>query len=248
MLFDPATLAAACLAVIIVGLAKGGFSGIGALATPVLALVMPPVQAAAILLPILIVQDVVSVWAFRKTWSRRIVAIMLPGALIGIALGWGFAEILPVAGMMATLGLISVAFGLWRLWVERGGRIVAAAHAPDWAGVLAGIAAGFTSQVAHAGGPPFQIYVTPKKLPHEEFVGTTAVLFAVINWAKVPAYMALGEFTSQNLHISAVLMPLAIVSTVAGVWVIRRLDAPRFYTIVYLLMIGLGVKLIADAF
>ncbi|MGV3770665.1 MAG: sulfite exporter TauE/SafE family protein [Sphingobium phenoxybenzoativorans] len=248
MLSDPLVLAAACLAVIIIGLAKGGFSGIGALATPVLAMVMPPVQAAAVLLPMLIVQDVVSVWAFRKTWNRRIVAIMLPGALAGIALGWAFAEILPVAGMMAMLGLISMMFGVWRLWVERGGRIVAAAHAPDWAGVLAGVAAGFTSQVAHAGGPPFQIYVAPKKLPHEEFVGTTSVLFAIINWAKVPAYIALGEFTTENLGISAMLVPLAIVSTAAGVWLIRRLDAPRFYTIVYLLMIGLGLKLIVDAF
>jgi uncharacterized membrane protein YfcA len=212
-----------------------------------MALAMSPVQAAAVLLPILIVQDAVSVWAFRKTWNRRIVAIMFPGAVVGIVMGWAFAEILPVSAVMAALGLISVAFGLWRLWVERGGRIVAAAHAPDWTGVAAGVVCGFTSQIAHAGAPPFQIWVTPKKLPHQEFVGTSAIFFALMNWAKVPAYAALGEFTPDNLGMSAMLVPLAIASTLAGVWLVRRLDAPRFYTIVYVLMVGLGLKLIADA-
>jgi uncharacterized membrane protein YfcA len=247
MLSDPYILVAACIAVILVGLAKGGFSGVGSLGTPIMALAMSPVQAAAVLLPILIVQDAVSVWAFRKTWNRRIVAIMFPGAVVGIIMGWAFAEILPVSAVMAALGLISVAFGLWRLWVERGGRIVAAAHAPDWTGVAAGVVCGFTSQIAHAGAPPFQIWVTPKKLPHQEFVGTSAIFFALMNWAKVPAYAALGEFTPDNLAMSAMLVPLAIASTLAGVWLVRRLDAPRFYTIVYVLMVGLGLKLIADA-
>jgi uncharacterized membrane protein YfcA len=247
MLSDPYILVAACIAVILVGLAKGGFSGVGSLGTPIMALAMSPVQAAAVLLPILIVQDAVSVWAFRKTWNRRIVAIMFPGAVVGIVMGWAFAEILPVSAVMAALGLISVAFGLWRLWVERGGRIVAAAHAPDWTGVAAGVVCGFTSQIAHAGAPPFQIWVTPKKLPHQEFVGTSAIFFALMNWAKVPAYAALGEFTPDNLAMSAMLVPLAIASTLAGVWLVRRLDAPRFYTIVYVLMVGLGLKLIADA-
>ncbi|CAN5423116.1 sulfite exporter TauE/SafE family protein [soil metagenome] len=247
MLSDPAVLFTACLAVILVGLAKGGFSGVGALGTPLMALAISPVQAAAVLLPILIVQDAVSVWAFRKSWNRRIVGIMIPGALGGILLGWAFAAALPVSAVMAALGVISVAFGLWRLWVERGGRIVAAVNAPDWTGVAAGVVCGFTSQIAHAGAPPFQIWVTPKKLPHQEFVGTSAVFFALMNWAKVPAYAALGEFTPDNLATSAMLVPLAIASTLAGVWLIRRLDTPRFYTIVYALMVGLGVKLIIDA-
>lgn len=247
MFTDPWFLLAACIAVILIGLAKGGFSGLGALATPVLALATGPVQAAAILLPLLIASDVVSVWSFRRDWNRRIIAIMLPGALLGIALGWLIAARLPVAAIMAALGLISVGFGVWRLWVERGGRMPAPTRASPLAGAAFGVATGFTSQIAHAGGPPFQIWVTPQRLPHTEYVGTNAILFAIVNWAKVPAYIALGEFGAANLTASAALAPLAIASTLAGVWLVRRVHGARFYTIVYLLMIGLGIKLLIDA-
>ncbi|RHW18661.1 sulfite exporter TauE/SafE family protein [Sphingomonas gilva] len=247
MLTDPAFLIAAILSVTLLGLAKGGFAGLGALATPILALAVPPVTAAAILLPILIVQDVVSVWAFRRTWDRHIVLVMLPGALAGIAGGWFFADRLSEDAVMAALGAISVAFGLWRLWLERGGRTPLASTSPGWVGALFGAATGFTSQIAHAGGPPFQMWVGPKRLPHESFVGTSAVLFAAINWAKTPAYLALGQFTQENLATSAMLMPLAIISTFAGVWLIRRMRTERFYTMVYLLMVALGAKLLFDA-
>jgi uncharacterized membrane protein YfcA len=244
---DPAFLVAAIVAVVLLGLAKGGFSGLGSLATPLLALTVAPTRAAAIILPILLVQDVVSVWNFRREWDGWIVAWMLPGAVVGIGIGYGFAAALPVEAVMAVLGGITLAFGGWRLWIERGGRIVAASRSPGWVGSLYGVATGFTSQIAHAGGPPFQMWVTPRRLPHVVYVGTSSILFALINWVKVPAYYALGEFDRQNLGTAALLMPLAIASTLAGVWLVRRVDAARFYRIVYLLMIVLGAKLITDA-
>ena len=246
MLQDPFFWFAACLAVIVLGLSKGGFSGLGALATPMLALVISPVAAAAILLPILIVQDAVSVWTFRRSWDRWIVAWMFPGALIGIAFGWAFAATLPVSTILAALGLITLVFAVWRLWVERGGRIVAASNSPGWVGMIFGVATGFTSQVAHAGGPPFQIWVTPRQLPHLRYVGTVSILFALINWAKVPAYAALGEFTTDNLTAALILMPLAVVSTLVGVWLVRRIDPQRFYVVIYVLMALLGLKLLWD--
>ncbi len=246
MLHDPLFLIVAAAAVILLGLAKGGLSGLGALGTPLLALVVAPVQAAAILLPILIVQDVVSVWAFRRTWNGWIIGWMLPGALVGIVGGWAFAEILPTQAVMAMLGAITAGFGAWRLWIERGGRIVAASRSPGWVGTLFGAGLGFASQIAHAGGPPFQMWVAPRKLPHERFVGTGAILFAIVNWAKVPAYLALGAFDRASLMVSAALLPLAIGATLAGAWVIRRLSPQRFYVIVYALMILLGIKLMWD--
>jgi len=244
---DPVFLVTATIAVTLLGLAKGGFSGLGSLATPLLALTVPPTRAAAIILPILLVQDVVSVWNFRREWDGWIVAWMLPGAVVGIGIGYGFAAIMPVEAVMAVLGAITLVFGVWRLWIERGGRLVTASRSPGWVGSLFGIATGFTSQIAHAGGPPFQMWVTPRRLPHVVFVGTSSILFALINWAKVPAYYALGEFDRQNLGTAALLMPLAIASTLAGVWLVRRIDPSRFYRIVYLLMILLGAKLMADA-
>ena len=247
MAFDPVYVLAVSIAVILFGLAKGGLAGLGAVATPIMALVMPPLQAAAIILPILIVQDVVSVWSFRKTWNGWILCWMIPGTVIGVLLGYFFAASVPVAAVLALLGSITLIFGAYRLWVERGGRIVAPSQSPGWVGSLFGVATGFTSHIAHAGGPPFQMWVTPRKLPHETFVGTSSILFAFVNWIKVPAYFALGEFNRDVLITSAMLLPLAIASTFAGVWLIRRIKTKLFYNIVYVLMILLGLKLIWDA-
>lgn len=246
LLTDPAVLTACIAAVIVVGMAKGGFSGLGALATPLAALALPPSTAAAILLPVLIVQDVVSVWSFRHSWDKWIVAWMLPGAVVGVALGWAMAAGIDESALMAVLGGITLVFGLYRLWIERGGRIVAASSSPGWVGALFGVMTGFTSQVAHAGGPPFQMWVTPRRLPHLTYAGTNSVLFAAINWIKVPSYVLLGAFTHEVVVAAALLVPLAVISTILSVRLVRVLDPTRFYTIIYLLMVLLGGKLMLD--
>lgn len=246
LLSDPAALALAVLAVCILGLAKGGFAGLGVLGTPLLALAMPPTMAVAVLLPVLLVQDVVSVWSFRKSWDGWIVAWMLPGATVGIALGTVLAAAVSEQRLLLVLGLVTLVFGLYRLWAERGGRIVAPSHSPGWVGSLFGVATGFTSQVAHAGGPPFQIWVTPRRLPHETYVGTSSLVFAAINWMKVPSYLMLGSLNRQTLTTAALLMPLAIGSTLLAVRLIRRIDTARFYTLIYTLMVLLGAKLVWD--
>ena len=246
LLNSPFALTMAVLAVIIVGMAKGGFSGLGVLATPLLALAMPASTAAALLLPMLLVQDVVSVWSFRKSWDRWIVAWMLPGAALGILLASLYAAAVDEAQLRLVLGVIALSFGLYRLWIERGGRLVAASTSPGWVGMLFGVGMGVTSQIAHAGGPPFQIWVTPRRLPHETFVGTSSVLFAIVNWMKVPSYLALGTLNRQTLTAAALLLPLAVISTLVAVRVIRRMDGEKFYTVVYVLMVLLGGKLIWD--
>jgi uncharacterized membrane protein YfcA len=244
---DIAFTICALIAVIISGLAKGGFAGLGSLAMPVMALAIDPVRGAAILLPILIVQDAVSVWAFRKTWDGTVLAIMLPGMAIGIVIAYLFAARVPETMVLGVLGFISVLFGVQRLWMERGGKIPMPSSSPWWVGTLFGVASGFTSQIAHAGSPPFQMWVLPRRLPRDMLVGTTAIAFATMNWMKVPAYAALGQFTRANLTVTAFLVPVALVSTLAGVALVRRIDPARFYTLIYVLMVLLGLKLIADA-
>jgi uncharacterized membrane protein YfcA len=233
------------------GLAKGGFSGVGAVAMPLLALAISPVQAAAILLPILIVQDVVGVWAFRETWDGRVLAVMLPGAVVGIVLGYLLAAKVSSTAILAVLGGISILFTAHRLWLARGGRVQAPRNVPPAAdtalGVVLGTASGFTSQIAHAGQPPFQMWVLPRNLAPASLVGTTAIYFAAVNWIKVPAYWALGQFTVQNLLTAATLLPVAVVSTIGGVWLVRRIDAARFYTLIYVLMILVGGQLLWEA-
>jgi len=231
----------------LVGLAKGGFSGAGALSLPMIAMTMSPVRAAAIMLPILIVQDVVGVWAFRRDWDGRVLAWMLPGAAIGIMLGYVFAASVSADAVLGVVGAISILFGLYRLWVERHGAPQTVSGSPGWVGSLFGIASGFTSQIAHAGQPPFQLWVLPQRLARDVLVGTTAIFFAAVNWMKAPAYVALGQMTAENLTIAGLLLPVAILSTLAGVWLVRRVAAERFYTAIYALMVLVGFKLVWDS-
>jgi uncharacterized membrane protein YfcA len=171
---------------------------------------------------------------------------MLPGAIVGIALGYLLAAKVSSEVVMAVLGAVTLIFGAYRIWVERGGKIQASSNSPPWVGAIFGVVAGFTSQIAHAGGPPFQMWVMPKRLDRDVFVGTSAIFFALINWIKVPAYMALGQFTRSNALATAALLPIAILASVLGVVTVRKVPADRFYTIVYLLMIVAGAKLLWD--
>jgi uncharacterized membrane protein YfcA len=212
-----------------------------------MALVIDPVQAAAILLPILIAQDIVGVWSFRRHLDWYVLGWTLPGATLGILIGYLFAASVSAAGVMTLVGTISIAFGAYRLWLGRRGTPTAGAPSPGWVGSLAGVVSGFTSQIAHAGAPPFQLWVLPRRLPRDVLVGTWAVYFAALNWIKVPAFAALGQFTAANMLTAAALLPLAIVSTFAGVWLVRRIDGERFYKIIYWLMILVGVILIGEA-
>ena len=248
MITDWHFYALAIPAVILLGLAKGGFAGMGALSLPLLTFAIDPVRAAAILLPILIAQDLVGVWAFRRTVEWRLLGWMMPGAVFGIWLGYAFAASVSPLGVMAAVGVISMLFGAYRLWAARHAAAPRdAARWPLWIGSLFGVASGFTSQIAHAGQPPFQLWVLPRRLDRDRLVGTTALFFAAINWIKVPAYAALGQFSAANLRTAAALLPLALASTLAGVWLVRRIAPERFYTAIYWLMIGVGAGLVWEA-
>jgi hypothetical protein len=154
--------------------------------------------------------------------------------------GWWFAASVSPGAILAALGAISILFGAYRLWADRGGGLAAPSNSPAWVGGLFGAATGFTSQIAHAGGPPFQMWVLPRRLPRDVLVGTTAIFFAILNWVKVPAFVALGQFTRPNAVAALTLLPVAILASLAGVRLVRRISAERFYTIVYLLMIAAG--------
>ncbi|BCJ89870.1 UPF0721 transmembrane protein [Terrihabitans soli] len=239
MISDPHFYLAAIPAVILMGLAKGGFAGIGMLGVPMLALVVSPVQGAAITLPILMVQDAISIAAYWKKWDTRNILILMPGAIIGIIIGYLLAAKVSDGPFYLALGFISVVFGLRSLF--------AANLTPKKAGIPAGlfwgVAAGFTSMIANAGAPPFQLYVLPQRLARDIFVGTSIAFFAIVNWIKLPGFWALGQFTEQNMLTTAVLIPLAVVSTWAGVWLVRRTSNDRFYKIIYGLMVLVGLKL-----
>lgn len=242
MITDPVFYAVAIPAVILLGLAKGGFSGIGVLAVPMMTLVVSPVQAASITLPILIVQDAVSVWVFRRWWDGRSLALLLPSAVVGIFIGYLLAARVSANAVELAIGVTAMAFGARQLYSQWHG-IKRPAQTSNAAGVFWGTVSGFTSQIAHAGGLPFQIYMLPKRLERDVLIGTSALFFASVNWLKVPAYFALGQFTRANLATSVALFPLAVGSTVAGAWAIRRVSGEKFYLAMYIVLVIIGAKL-----
>ena len=245
MSLDIAFFAAMVPAVILMGLSKGGFAGLGLLSLPLMALVVSPVTAAAIMLPLLIAQDVVTVWSYRRDFDRRNLATLAPGALLGVLAGYLLAAKVSDAAVGLAVGLISLGFALRRLLGD-GKRVAAVTEASWGAGGFWGLLCGFTSMVAHAGGPPFQIYVMPQKLPPAVFVGTGAIFFAAMNLVKLVPYIALGQLSAKNLAASAALLPVAVAATFAGVWLVRRVPAERFYGIIYWLLLLVGLKLVLD--
>ena len=201
---DPLFYALAVPAVVALGLSKGGFAGVGQMATPLLALVMPPLQAAAIMLPIMIAQDAVAVWVYRKEWDGRVIAIMLPGALVGIGTAWALASHISEAAVRVFVGAITIAFVLYNwIGVQTVEREIGSAKVG--AGLFWGALSGFTTTICQAGGPPYQIYVLALRQSKMVFIGTSAIFFALMNWLKVVPYAQLGQFTATGLATSAAL-------------------------------------------
>ncbi|MCO6391312.1 TSUP family transporter [Aliihoeflea aestuarii] len=246
MLTDPWFYAAALPAVFLVGLSKGGLGGAAALiGVPLMALVMPPVQAAAILLPILILMDIVSLFLWRGNRDTATLRIMMPGAVIGIALGWLLAAVVTDAMVRLIVGIVALVFFLRWLASKLGGAEHRAGHSPMRGGFW-GVVSGFTSFVAHAGGPPYQVYALALGQEPRVYVGTSVIFFAIVNAIKLVPYFALGQFDAQNLAASAVLMPLAPIATFAGAWIVRRMSAATFYPFMYSMVFVVAVKLIYD--
>lgn len=232
------------LAVALVGLSKGGLGGAFALmGVPVMSLVMPPVLAAALLLPILLMMDAVSLWHWRGWRDGSVLRVMLPAALIGIGFGWAAAAVTPDAVVRLIVGVVALGFAARALLGRYLGGAIRHRPAMGW---IWGTIAGFTSFVAHAGGPLFQIHVLPKRLDQRLYTGTSVTFFAVVNALKVVPYAMLGMFQADVLLSAAMMLPLAVVSVSLGAAIIRRMSPEVFYPFSYTMVAIVGAKLVHD--
>lgn len=245
MITDPWFYAVAIPAVFLVGLSKGGFGGsIAMLGIPLMSLVISPIQAAAIMLPILVVMDMVGLVSYRGIYDARVLRIMIPGAMVGIFIGYLTAAWVTADHVKLIVGAVALTFSL-NFWL--GKRMHAAArsnHAPS--GLFWGATSGFTSFVSHAGGPPYQMYTLPLKLEKRLFAGTSIIFFSTVNMVKLIPYFLLGQFSLTNLTTSAALLPLAPVAILIGVWAVKKISQDRFYRITYAAVLMVSLKLIHD--
>lgn len=217
----------------------------GSLATPILALVISPVKAAALLLPIFVVSDMFGLLAYRRQFDSRNLAILIPAGALGIALGWATASYVSDRWVGFVIGLIGLVFCINGWWRRNHMPRPHTADVPR--GVFWGSIMGFSSFVAHVGGPPYQVYVFPQQLPKLVYAGTTIIVFAAVNAMKLLPYWALGQLSAENLKTSVLLIPIAVAGTFIGVRLVRVMPERIFFHTVQIMLFVVSLKLVADA-
>jgi uncharacterized protein len=242
----------ASFAVLITGVIKGGFGGAaGGLAVPILSSWISPIVAAGLMLPILCAMDVFGVRAYWRRWSWTVIRPAIFGAVIGITIGGLMFHSLSNQQLKIIVGLIAVTFVLnkWLKLSERLIDLIKQGHSPMGAtgGFFWGSLSGFTSTIAHAGGPPFSVYILGVQIDRTSIVACSSLYFFVVNYTKLIPYFFLGQLSSSNLELSLVFAPLAPLGIWLGVWLHTRVSEMVFHQTSYLLLFGTGLKLISDA-
>lgn len=233
------------LVAFIIGLAKGGLGGtIGALATPLMALVMPADQVIGLLLPILMLADVFAVALHWRRWNGRLVWLLIPGSVLGVTIGTYFITNAPTRALQVALGVIILLFAVYKIFE---GRILRAfTYRPrDWHGLVAGTITGFSSALAHTGGPPVSIYLLMQDVTPRVFIATSAVFFLILNWIKVPYYWYAGLFDFQLLWQVAWLLPFVPLGVWVGKWAAGRVNKETYERVIVFLLVVVALMLIA---
>jgi uncharacterized protein len=247
LITDPLFYLVAIPAVISIGIAKAGIGGTGGLATPLMALAVSVPQAAAVLLPIICVADIFAIYAFRKTWDKRNLIIMIPGATIGIVVGTLGFKYLDPAAIKLIIGSIAVVFASLRFLDFVRQKAIPPPTEPNvikggfWCAIC-----GFTSFVAHSGSPPLNVYMIPQRLDKTMYMGTLAIFYTYVNYAKIGPYWWLGQFHVTNLSTSLILLPVVPIGILIGMWIHRKVDDVLFYRAIMTLLFLTGVKLCYD--
>ena len=242
---DPFFYAVAVPAVLLLGVSKSGFgAGFGSLAVPLMALAVTVPQAAAILMPVLLVMDVLGIAAFRRDYDKALLKFLLPFGLLGTLIGTLLFSVLAPHIVAGIVGVFTLLFLAQRLLFPPKAD---APPPPRWLGAILTAASGFTSFVAHAGGPPISAYVIPLRLSPVVFAATMSFFFFFINLSKWIPYAWLGLLDLRNLMTSLVLLPLAPLGVWIGVRLARRINMVLFYRLIYLGLFLTGTKLVWDA-
>jgi uncharacterized protein len=245
LITDPFFYLVAVPAVLLLGISKSGFgAGFGSLAVPMMAMAVAVPQAAAILMPVLLLMDVLGMAAFRKNVDRRLLLFLLPAGLLGIVVGALLFKLLDARVVAGIVGGFTLAFLAQRLLFPPRPD---SQPPPRWVGALLTVTSGFTSFVAHAGGPPLNAYVIPLRMAPAVFTGTLAFFFFFINMAKWVPYAWLGLLDLRNMATSVALLPFAPMGVWVGVRIAKRIKPALFYRLIYTGMFLTGCKLLWDA-
>jgi len=246
LITDPGFYAVAIPAVLLLGISKSGFgAGFGSLAVPIMALAVTVPQAAAILMPVLLLMDLLGLHAYRHHFDWKLIRFLVPFGLLGTVVGTMLFKVLDSQLVAGVVGVFTLLFLAQRLLFPPKADSL---PPPRWLGAILTTASGFTSFIAHAGGPPINAYVVPMRLPPVVYAASMAVFFFVINLSKWVPYGWLGLLDMRNMATSVALLPLAPIGVLVGVRLARRVSPVLFYRLVYAGMLLTGLKLVWDGF
>lgn len=226
-----------------VGSGKGGMPMIAMLSVPIMSLVIPPMQGAALLLPVYIISDIAGLLIYRKSYSRINLIILGPAAAVGIFIGWLMADQTDDNFIRIIIGCVGLAFLVMQQYSRLFGTN-AAKPADLPRGLFWGAISGFTSFVSHAGGPAFQLYVLPQKLSKLKFAGTSTILFAAINLMKLPPYIEMGLIEFEAMTKVTILAPVAILGAIFGYKVTTFIPQQAFFIVVEIALLIISLNLI----
>lgn len=233
----------ASLGVFLFGISKGGFAGpMAILSIPIMAIVMSPIKAAAILLPVLLIMDVVAMYIYWNKWDLKNVKIILPPAMIGILIGTLTFSYTSEDGIRIIIGCIAIIFIILSFFQQNSKLVKPTKNK----GIFWSLVGGYTSFIIHSGGTPVNFFLLPQKLDKTIYVGTLTLAFLIINLVKLVPYYYLDQLVFSNLKISLILSPLAPISIYLGYYLHKKINEKAFYLLIYFFLAIGGVKLIYD--
>lgn len=244
LITDPFFYAVAIPATLLMGVSKSGFgTGFGSLAVPLMALAVTVPEAAAIMMPVLFFIDMLGLAAFRQNLDFKLLKFLVPFGLLGTLVGYLLFKVLDARLVAALVGGFTLLFLAQRLLFPPKAD---APPPPRWLGAMLTVTSGFTSFVAHAGGPPLSVYVIPLRLSPVLFASTLSFFFFSINLSKWIPYWFLGLLDGRNMVTSLALLPFVPLGVLTGVRLAKRIKPELFYRFLYAGMFLTGAKLLWD--
>lgn len=237
--------AALSFSALLIGVSKAGFGGgTGLLTGPLLALLFPAKESVGLMLPLLFVCDLASLYPYWRKWDTRNVIVIMPGAVLGIVLGTFALGSVSDALLAKTIGVMALCFALLQICRQRFLRSAAPFEPRFWHGFLTGLGTGFVSTLSHVGGVLTTMYLIPQQLDAERFVGTTTLIYFLVNLCKIPSYLILDMLNVDMIRRDVWLFPIVIFGTALGVYCNRRVPGAWFSRIILTIVFVTGITLL----
>ncbi|MBT4137681.1 MAG: sulfite exporter TauE/SafE family protein [Candidatus Latescibacteria bacterium] len=243
-LLDSMTLLLA-LGGFLVGVMRAGFGGgVGVVAAPIMALVIPAKLTLGVILPLSLATDVISVRYYWGHWVGQHVRALLPGMIVGVLLGGGILDVIPEEWFRRILGALACVFAFLQVFKDR---ILSDVKPLGFgARVGVGIVLGVVSSLVHAGGVVLMLYLLPQGLSGRTFVATAWLFGVILNAMKLVLYLSLGIINSQSLMMDVWLLPVLALGALVGIVMNKHLSPLWFNRIVLVLVLGIGFKLMVS--